>query len=158
MDRFPFLVSPWFTMDTEHVLIILKGKHACVRADRHSSLILFIVVHLPPTTYRSSLCLLDIETFPFTQRMSCATRIGFTPICSIGTCMFLWYVYATDRGSVAAALWAGASRSQASMSQPGQLVEPSRAVGTGALSRAELSQPAWAGSSCCRPQLIFFFH
>src|SRR5260221_1541796 len=33
MDRFPFLVSPWFTMDTECILMILKGKHACAQAD-----------------------------------------------------------------------------------------------------------------------------
>jgi len=46
------------------------------------------------------------------------------------------------RPSVAAALRAGASWSRAGMSWPGQLVELSQAVGTGALSRAELSQLA----------------
>src|SRR5712691_5788944 len=39
------------------------------------SLIPFIVAHSPLTARRSSLCLLDIETFPFTQRMSCATVV-----------------------------------------------------------------------------------
>jgi len=41
--------------------------------------------------------------------------------------------------SVAAAPQARASRSQAGTSRPGQLVEPSRAMGTGGLSQAKLS-------------------
>jgi len=49
--------------------------------------------------------------------------------------------------SVAAAPRAGASWSRAGTSRPGQLVELSRAVGTGTLSRAGLSQPARSGSA-----------
>ena len=54
--------------------------------------------------------------------------------------------------SVAAAPWARASRSRAGMSRPGQLIEPSRAVGSGALSRAEPSRSARSGWAACKPQ------